>query len=176
MDQVGIESDEIDEDGWISGPEERGFNLISKAEEASAAGDTVRAEELYREAVAFERSKEIDLGYALSRYANFLFGQERIDEAAAILEESMDLGTDIPYTWGLYLTILARRKDITAMLEVYDRLPSNVVGDRGMAGALLGYASAGPSSNEAELDFAEQLSATVRDRSAERIDSPETSA
>ena len=84
------------------------FTYVSSGLEAWEAGDHERAERLLREGVDAYRGAEPEgVDFALGRLGAYLLDQERVDDAAQVLDEAITRGTDIPAIWRDYLDIMA---------------------------------------------------------------------
>ena len=80
------------------------FSYVSNGLEAWEAGDHERAERLLKQGVQAYRLDEPDsVDFALGCLGAFLLDRARVDEAAAVLEEAITWGTDIPAIWADYL-------------------------------------------------------------------------
>ena len=88
--------------------EARPYDYVSSGLEAWHAEDHERAEQFLRQGIDAYRSHEPDgVDFALGRLGAFLLAQERVDEAARVLDSAISLGTDIPAIWSDYLEIMA---------------------------------------------------------------------
>ncbi len=102
---------------------ERPIDAVSAGLQAWEAKDFERAELLLREGVAaYRRDDPADVHFALGRLGAFLLQQERVDEAAEVLEEAIGMGTDIPAIWFDYMDVMAQRRDINGLFEAASRL------------------------------------------------------
>ena len=112
-----------------SDPSVRPFDIVSAGLDAWAAKDVGRAESLLREGLeAYRRSDPSDSHFALGRLGAFLLDQRRVDEAASVLEEAIEQGTDIPAIWGDYLEVLAIRREIDRLFATALRSGSHLRG------------------------------------------------
>ncbi len=99
--------------------EERPYDYVSRGLEAWHADDHERAEQFLRQGIDAYRSHEPDgVDFALGRLGAYLLAQERVDEAARVLDSAISLGTDIPAIWSDYLEIMARRRDIDGLFDI----------------------------------------------------------
>lgn len=150
---------------------ERPFDAVSDGLQAWEAKDFDRAERLLRQGVeAYRRHEPADVHFALGRLAAFLLQQERVDEAAEVLEEAIGMGTDIPAIWFDYMDVMARRRDINGLFEAASRLPTatslgGVSADAPWE-ALLGHARR--ASRAGDSGFAVDVAAKVVEWSRER--------
>src|SRR4051812_33151096 len=102
---------------------ERPFERIALAEQAWQAGNSTDAEKLFREGVsAYRRAEPEGLDFALGRYGAFLIAQRRTAEAATILEQAIDQGTDLPAIWSDYIQIVADRHDLDGFKRAIERM------------------------------------------------------
>lgn len=105
----------------------RPFDIIAEAEQAWQAGDTTRAETLFREGISAYRRREPDgLDFALGRYAAFLIEQDRTEEAIRVFEEAVSRKTDIPAIWSDYVRLIADHRDLDAFKRAIQRMGASV--------------------------------------------------
>ena len=107
----------------------RPYEIISDALQAWEAGDAPRADQLFRKGITAYQSNEPDgADFALGRYGAFLLDQGRSNDAQRVLEQAIDLKTDIPAIWSDYLGIPASRHDIDAFKHAAAKLDSRGTG------------------------------------------------
>ena len=93
----------------------RPYEVISEALQAWEANDAARADQFFRRGIAAYQSNEPDgVDFALGRYGAFLLDQGRIADAERVLQQAIELKTDIPAIWSDYISIFATRHDIEA--------------------------------------------------------------
>ena len=106
--------------------QKRPFELIAQAEEAWHQSDLSRAEALFREGVSAYRRDEPDgLDFALGRFGAFLLDGDRVEEAANVLQQAIDRGTDLPAIWSDYARIVADRHDAEAFKHIVQRMAAS---------------------------------------------------
>ena len=141
------------------------FNYVQAGLEAWTAEDHERAEQLLRQGVNAYRTGEPDgVDFALGRLGAFLLAQERIDEAAEVLDEAISLKTDIPAIWSDYLDIMALRRDVDGLFDVAMRSHDNVGGTQPPWDGLL--ARARRADRAGDSGFAEAVADRVAERAA----------
>lgn len=105
----------------------RSFEIVAEAEQAWQAGETLRAERLFKEGIAAYQQGEPDgLDFALGRYGAFLLEQGRGDEAIRVFEEAVNRKTDIPAIWSDYVRLIADRRDLEAFRRAIERMAASV--------------------------------------------------
>lgn len=103
--------------------QKRPFESIAQAEEAWRQGDLDTAVAFFKKGISAYRRDEPDgVDFALGRYGAFLLDQERFEEAESVLEEAIDLGTDIPAIWSDYARIFAGRHDAEHFKTTVERM------------------------------------------------------
>lgn len=144
------------------------YEIISDALQAWEAGDAPRADQLFRKGITAYQSNEPEgADFALGRYGAFLLDQGRSNDAQRVLEQAIDLKTDIPAIWSDYLGIPASRHDIDAFKHAAAKLDSRGTG--GPAPEFL-LAHARSADREGATFFAEQLARWVIERCARSKD------
>jgi tetratricopeptide (TPR) repeat protein len=141
---------------------------VDQALDAWSRSDNVEAERLFQTGIALSRAAGEDVEFALGRYGAFLLEQRRSDDAAVVLNEAMEMGTDIPAIWGDYLSILAERHDTDGMIKTFDRLPRRIAQSATLVRWLLPYA--GGAARSDDLAYAELFCRTIRDEARKRHD------
>ena len=131
------------------------FNDVAGGLEAWRAGDHQRAERLLRQGVdAYRRAEPDGVDFALGRLAAYLLAQERVDEAAEVLAEAIDRGTDIPAIWGDALDVRARRRDIDGLFDIAQRWHAGGHGPERPWDVLLGHARHADRAGDSEFAIA----------------------
>jgi hypothetical protein len=103
----------------------RPYEIISEALQAWDADDAARADQFFRRGIAAYQSNEPDgVDFALGRYGAFLLDQGRIADAERVLQQAIELKTDIPAIRSDYIGIFAARHDIEAFKNAVARLDS----------------------------------------------------
>jgi tetratricopeptide (TPR) repeat protein len=101
----------------------RPFDTIAEALQAWEAKNVSRAEELFEQGIGEYKRQEPDgADFALGRYGAFLRDQGREDEAARVLEQAIDLKTDIPAIWSDYVDIIAKRREVESFKRAVERM------------------------------------------------------
>lgn len=136
------------------------YEVVSDALLAWEAGEAARADQLFRRGIAAYQSNEPD-GVAFGRYGAFLLDQDRAADAERVLQEAIDLKTDIPAIWSDYLGISARRHDVDVFKRAVAKLDSCRNG--GAAPEFL-LAHARSADREGATAFAEKLARWVVER------------
>jgi hypothetical protein len=105
----------------------RPFDTIADALQSWSTRDSVRAEELFKPGLdEYRRLESSGLDFALGWYGAFLLEQDRVGDAATVLEEALAKNTDIPAIWSDYLRIAANRRAL-AILSVFASCASKSV-------------------------------------------------
>jgi len=142
----------------------RPYEVIADALQAWEDGDVARADQLFRGGIAAYQISEPDgVDFALGRYGAFLLDQNRPADAERVLEQAIDLKTDIPAIWSDYLSIPASRYDIDAFKRAVLKLDSRRTG--GQAPEFL-LSHARSADREGATAFAEELARWVIERCA----------
>ncbi len=90
----------------------RAYEVVDAGLSAWESGELVTAERLLRTGVTAYRESDPDgTDYALGRLGAFLVEQDRLDEAAEVLEEAIAAGADIPAVSADYSLLLEERKE-----------------------------------------------------------------
>lgn len=138
----------------------RPYDYVDAGIEAWDAKESVAAERLLRQGVDAYRTQEPSgTDFALGRLAAFLLEQERVDEAAALLEEAIETGTNIPALWFDYLEIMAIRKDIDGLFKAANRSTQSTTGSGAPWNMLLSYARSADRAGDSA--FAEAIAQRV---------------
>lgn len=138
------------------------YESVSSGLDAWSAQDFPRAEQLLRQGVdSYRRADPSGTDFALGRLGAFLLEQNRIDEAAEVLEEAIAKGTDIPALWFDYLEIMARRKDIEGLFDTAMLSVGHIHGGAGPYATLLAYARS--ADRDGDSVFAEAVANRVVD-------------
>ncbi len=146
----------------------RAFDLVQKAEEAANAGDSPRAEQLFLRAINACRRTDDGLNYVLGRFGSFLIDQDRMVEARSVLEQVLDLGTDIPRIASDYASLLVDAGDVEGLFRLATRRTTEgrpVLDPE----SLLGYARR--AGRDGHLEFAETVTRRIMeeaDRAGDR--------
>jgi tetratricopeptide (TPR) repeat protein len=105
----------------------RPFDTITDALQRWNDSDSARAEELFKLGLdEYRRVEPAGLDFALGRYGAFLLEQDRVGEAATVLEEALARNTDIPAIWSDYLRIAADRRDFGMFTSAAGRMATCV--------------------------------------------------
>jgi len=140
----------------------RPYDVIADALRAWEASGTARADQLFRRGIAAYQSNEPNgVDFALGRYGAFLLDQGRTSDAERVLQQAVDLKTDIPAIWSDYFGIIASRHDLTAFRRAVARLDLCRTG--GAASEFL-LAHARAADREGATSFAEELARWVIER------------
>ena len=111
-------SENIDESGSLS----RAYDRIDQAIQSWDRNEHAKAERLFKEGIEeYRRSEPSGLDYALGRYGAFLREAGRDTEAMAVLEQAIDLGTDIPAVWGDYAELRLEQQDLDGFWSTVER-------------------------------------------------------
>lgn len=144
------------------------FDVIAQALDAWSRDDIEEAERSFKAAIALYRKTGEGLDFALGRYAAWLLDQGRLDDTISVLDEAIRMNSDLPAIWADYLSILATRHDVVAMIETFDRLPPSIAQTAKLVNWLLPHV--GSSVRSGDLEFAELLCRTIRDEARKRRD------
>ena len=94
------------------GAERRSSEMVNSGLRAWEQGDLETAEQQLRAGLdAYRGVDEVSVNYALGRLGAFLVEQDRLDEAAQVLEEALQNGTTISAVFGSYRILIRRRKE-----------------------------------------------------------------
>jgi hypothetical protein len=105
----------------------RPFDAIAEALQAWQVDDALLAEKLFEQGIdAYKRLEPGGVDFALGRYGAFLVDQDRKDDAARILEQAIELKTDIPAIWSDYLRLVADRHDVESFKRSIERMAASV--------------------------------------------------
>ena len=92
--------------------ERRASEMVNSGLHAWEQGDLETAERQLRAGLdAYRVVDEFSINYALGRLGAFLVEQDRLDEAAQVLEEALQNGTTISAVFGSYRILIRRRKE-----------------------------------------------------------------
>ena len=131
------------------------FTYVSSGLEAWEAGDHERAERLLREGVDAYRGAEPEgVDFALGRLGAYLLDQERVDDAAQVLDEAITRGTDIPAIWRDYLDIMALRRDLDGLFDIAMRWNTSPHGPEQPWDGLLAHARRADRASDSEFAIA----------------------
>lgn len=143
------------------------FDLVSKAEEAWEANQMPHAEALFHQAIEVHRcTKPEGVDFVLGRYGAFLLANARPDEAAAVLEEAVKMGTRIGMVWSDYMRILTRRRDFAGLFATADQMAALGGSLAGRTDTLLIYA--GLADREGDPSFAEAVARRAMEEATAR--------
>lgn len=132
------------------------LEIIDKALQAWGLKNFQEAEKYFLNGInAYRIYDPSGIDYALGRYGAYLLFQDRIDEAAEVIEEALSLETKIPTIWQDYLLILTRRRDLPGLFAAVDLMQKIGVLDSDLISLLIGYSRR--TGREGNLEFVETL-------------------